>query len=278
MADKNPPELVAGSITETRDALHAYAGIPGAVLKNCRKRRKHWWHASLRPSLRGLTTGIVYADVNYEIELDLACSRLQVKTADRLSISEALTGQPVGELANTLRAALAAVGAGDPLAAQSFDVSQGFPAYSIEQSDVMQRALIFIAGVLEEFRASIREETSPIQLWPHHFDLSMIWLPGDKVPGIDVTDEESADKQVNFGFTFGDAGIAEPYFYVTAYPLPEHLPGLELPEPAKWHSEGFSGAVLHYGDLVQLPDPRGFLLELWGIVLSACRVHWHEIA
>ena len=42
-----------------------------------------------------------------------------------------------------------------------------------------------------------------------------------KIPGQDPADEESSDKQMNFGFTFGDEGIPEPYFYITAYPLPD---------------------------------------------------------
>ena len=71
-------------------------------------------------------------------------------------------------------------------------------------------ALGAIAASLATFRAGIREETSPIQVWPHHFDLSMIWLPGDKVPGEDPDDEESADRQMNFGFTYGDDAVPEP--------------------------------------------------------------------
>ena len=95
-----------------------------------------------------------------------------------------------------------------------------------------------IAASLATFRAGIREETSPIQVWPHHFDLSMIWLPGDKVPGEDPDDEESADRQMNFGFTYGDDAVPEPYLYVTAYPRPAWLGERSLPEPAEWHAEG----------------------------------------
>ena len=44
----------------------------------------------------------------------------------------------------------------------------------------------------------------------HCFDLSMIWLPGETIPGQDPDDEENADKQMNSGFTLSDAGITEP--------------------------------------------------------------------
>ena len=124
---------------------------------------------------------------------------------------------------------------------------------------------------MESFRAGIREETSPIQLWPHHFDLSMLWLPGDRVSGQDPDNEEYADKQMNFGFTFGDAGIPEPYFYVTAYPLPDAFSSLQLPTGTTWHSEGFSGALLLYRSLIENADPDGYLLHLWNSLLSAGR-------
>jgi hypothetical protein len=71
----------------------------------------------------------------------------------------------------------------------------------------------------------------------------------------------------------GDAGIPEPYFYVTAYPLPQALPKLQLPTGTTWHTEGFSGAVLLYQSLAQHADPGGYLLDLWNILLSEGRNH-----
>ena len=133
----------------------------------------------------------------------------------------------------------------------------------------MHRVIGSVAAALEDFRATIREEKSPIQVWPHHFDVSMIWLPGGKVAGQDRADEEYADKQMNFGFAFGDASIPEPYFYVTAYPLPEALPAVPLPTGTAWHSDGFNGAVLLYRDLIAMSDPHAYLQELWSTLLAA---------
>jgi hypothetical protein len=78
---------------------------------------------------------------------------------------------------------------------------------------------------------------------------------------------------MNFGFTFGDEGIPEPYFYVTAYPLPDALPALELPDGTEWRSEGFSGAVLLYRSLLQRADPDIYLSQLWNELLFAGREH-----
>ncbi|MDH3452449.1 MAG: DUF5996 family protein [Gammaproteobacteria bacterium] len=101
----------------------------------------------------------------------------------------------------------------------------------------------------------------------------MIWLPGPKVSGQDPENEEYADKQMNFGFAFGDESIPQPYFYITAYPLPDALPNVPLPDGTVWRSEGFSGAVLLYKDLAATTDPAGYLLDLWTRLLTAGREH-----
>ena len=272
MADEKFPPLDPGKLEETRKAVHAYARVAGAWSKALRKKRKHWWHASMRPSLCGLTTGVIYGKTDFEIELDLAGSRMRVRTCSS-QLSERITGQSSAQVAATVSNALRAAGFDeDDLA--SVDVGGGdeeYAGYSADQANLMHRAIGSIAAVLEDFRATIREEMSPIQVWPHHFDLSMIWLPGTKVPGQDPANEEYADKQMNFGFAFGDDAIPAPYFYVTAYPLPDSLPSTSLPDGTYWHSEGFNGAVLLYRDLVTMQDPAAYLMDLWAGLLGAAR-------
>ena len=99
----------------------------------------------------------------------------------------------------------------------------------------------------------------------------MLWLPGEKIAGQDPADEEYSDKQMNFGFVLGDAGISEPYFYVTAYPTPDGLGDVPLPAGAQWRTEGFTGAVLLYRDLLHQGDPHTGLLTLWQTLLAAGR-------
>ncbi len=274
MADQKFPDLDIVEINTTRQALHAYARVAGSWSKALRKRRKHWWHASLRPSLYGLTTGVIYGKTDFEIELDLANSKVHVRTCNS-QFSERLAGQSSKHVAGMIDSALQAAGVDRdaPAAIDAVESHADFPGYSADQANRMHRALGSITAVLEDFRATIREEKSPIQVWPHHFDLSMIWLPGPKVAGQDPANEEYADKQMNFGFVFGDETIPEPYFYVTAYPLPEALPDAPLPDGTVWQTDGFDGAVLLYRDLVAMQDPAAYLLELWNGLLGAARKH-----
>ncbi len=274
MSRRSFPDLDVDEFSTTRDALHAYAGVLGAWASTCRGRRKHWWHASLRPSLNGVTTGVIDASsLDFEIELDLRESKLLACTASGEALSVELRGQPVNELAGQIQGFLQNAGVAEDLvnaaAAKLTTIEAEFVGYSSEQANKLARALGAVSAALVSFRASLREETSPIQLWPHHFDLAMLWLPGDKMPDQNPNDEEYADKQMNFGFTFGDAGIPEPYFYVTAYPSPEAFSALELPDGTQWQSEGFTGAVLTYRRLLQEADPSAYLLRLWSELQSS---------
>lgn len=277
MAIQNFPNLDPSAITGTRDALHAYSRVLGVWLKTCQTKRKHWWHASLRPSLSGLTTGVIHADFDFELELNLSESLLIGRTSSGERLTEKLHGQSATDLALGIEEFMVTAGIDSSCVPQVDDEATAeFAGFNNEDAFKLGRAINAVSAALELFRSGIREETSPIQLWPHHFDLSMLWLPGPKIPGQDPDNEEYADKQMNFGFTFGDEAIPEPYFYVTAYPLPEALPNLQLPVGTTWQTEGFSGAVLAYSELVKNTNPKAYLIDLWTQLLSASRTQMFE--
>ena len=263
------PELQHESIAVTRDAYHAWATLLGDWLKALRPRRKHWWHSSLRPSIAGLTTGVIRTDVDIELHLNMRNCTLEVQAAD-CSTGLELRGQSVDEVSVWLGDVLAEAGVNTPLKPERRD-DREFGAFSREQSVRIQAAFASVAASLARFRAGIREETSPIQVWPHHFDLSMLWLPGDKIPDQDPGNEELADKQMNFGFVLGDAGIPAPYLYITAYPQPAGLADTDVPGSAAWHSDGFSGVVLDYAELAAMASADDYLQALWGELLGAGR-------
>ncbi|MEW8193271.1 MAG: DUF5996 family protein, partial [Candidatus Thiodiazotropha sp.] len=119
------------------------------------------------------------------------------------------------------------------------------------------------------FKGGLREETSPVQLFPHHFDLAVNWFSGRLVPGADPADEEHADEQMNFGFVTGDESIPDAYLYVTAYPEPGDWMELELKHGAYWHTDGWVGAILPYAELLRQDQPYTLLL----VYLQQLRLH-----
>jgi hypothetical protein len=133
--------------------------------------------------------------------------------------------------------------------------------YDIEAIDHFRQVINWVDAAFKTFKGGLREETSPVQIFPHHMDVSMNWFSGRLVPGVDPADEESADEQMNFGFVTGDGAIPDAYFYVTAYPAPANWMDLALPEGAYWHTEGWTGAVLPYAAVVAVAHPFELLLD-----------------
>jgi len=274
MYNANFPQLNVESNAATLDALHGYARVLGDVIKACRPRRKHWWHASLRPSLQGLSTGVVRSADDFELVLDFHAGQCRARSSSGKTLDVELRGQSASAFAESLTDFLQACGVDadriEAIAGAERGEENG-NGFSAAESGVFGQVLAEVAAAFEQFRAGIPEETSPIQLWPHHFDLSMIWLPGEKIPGQDPGNEEYSDKQMNFGFAFGDAGIPEPYFYVTAYPTPDGMSDLDLPDGAEWKTDGFSGAVVLYKHVAASANPNTYLQDFWTLLLKAGR-------
>jgi hypothetical protein len=82
-------------------------------------------------------------------------------------------------------------------------------------------------------------------IWPHHFDTATL---------VDL-DVREGGRSIGIGFSPGDASYPEPYFYVNLWPYPD--PGTPLPElggGGRWHTEGWTGAVLRGDALLRTED------------------------
>ncbi len=78
---------------------------------------------------------------------------------------------------------------------------------------------------------------SPVRCWPHHFDLATLIL-------LDPGANSETSRSIGVGLSPGDGTYAEPYLYVLPWPKPE---GRDLPDlqgGGRWHTEGWTGAVL----------------------------------
>lgn len=94
---------------------------------------------------------------------------------------------------------------------------------------------------LARWRARLSGMTSPLVVWPHHFDLSGLWFLNNEL--------DDWQPHLNFGFAPFSDGLARPYLYAYAYPYPTTFTPPPLPVPARWHTEGWQGVVLSYDDM-----------------------------
>ncbi len=265
MSEFSFPPLALADWQPTYDTLHHYSRALGAIRRALSTREKHWAHSSLRVNATGLTTtAMPYSSTRVELALDLTTHVFTISTSQGARGQARLHGQPLTTFWRQVNDALAVLDI-HPNATVP-DYPDATPIYDPAAVERYWRALSQIDLLLKRFKSELRQETGDVQFWTHHFDLALLWFSGRLAPGQDPNDEENADEQMNFGFSVGDSGIPEPYFYITAYPLPDGLVGTPLPDGAYWQTEGWNGAVMKYATLVGAASPDEKLLEFWRTV------------
>ena len=250
------PPLPLADWQPTRDTVQGYSKLLGKIRRALTPFETHWYHVSLRVGETGLTTTAIpygedsfYADHTFEMIMDFMAHKLSINSSRRLQLEVPLMGQSLKVFHDAVMEGLRTLGVDVTIDRDLFmDDTPG--VYDAAAISAYWQALKQINGVFQQFKTGLAGETGPVQLWPHHFDLALLWFSGRQVPGIDPTDRENADEQMNFGFSTGDEGTPDAYFYATAYPAPEGWVGSMLSEGAYWNASGFSGAVLPYAELV----------------------------
>jgi hypothetical protein len=263
------PPLPLEEWQASRDTIQVYSQVLGAIRRALSPPQKHWWHISLRCGATGLTTTPIPAgNVTFEILLDLTTHELNIATSDGDWWDMSLRGQSTFDFLQEILEALRTLDITVPLDKSPFQERQRRQYDTTAIEDYWQAASQ-IDILLKQFKGELREECGPVQLWPHHFDLALRWYSGRLVPDTDPNDPENADEQMAFGFSTGDGGTPEPYFYITMYPWQDALAESALPPGATWHHEGWKGALLPYTVLTKRDAAKEDLLNFWRTVQQA---------
>ena len=265
MINQQLSSLTLSDWKETMDTLQKYAQMVGAIRENSTLPHPHWWHISLRVTDNGLTTTSLpvvknSVDKTFEVILDLQNHKLRIESNYRELKQISLTGQSLSALCDETCSLLIDIGVTPSVDKSKFmDGKRGKydPEYVTKYWEVLKE----VNELLNKFRDELGGERSPVQLWPHHFDMSMSWFSGRLVPGKDPNDAESSKEQMMFGFSTGDDSISDPYFYVLTYPTPEGFPDFEMPDGARWNTNGFKGGVMMYDTFANSNNPHEKLLN-----------------
>ncbi|MFQ5708375.1 MAG: DUF5996 family protein [bacterium] len=273
MAQIKFPAMPLADWQPTRDTIHRYCQLVGAIRSALTPPQKHWWHVSLLPDVTGLTTTAMPAGENcaanaFKLQLDFTAHKLVLTTSLGQRWHLPLQGQSVATFCDQTLAALTNLGIQAQIDRDAFS-DESPREYDQVAAERFWLVLSQIDAIFRQFKSELRQETSAVNLWPHHFDMAFVWFSGRLVPGVDPADAENADEQMSFGFSTGDETIPDAYFYISAYPMPDGLEELDLPAPASWNTRGFEGVLLMYESLVGIKDPRERLLELLRTVFHA---------
>ena len=279
----NLPPLPYAGWSDTKDTLHLFLQIIGKVRMKTHPKLNHWWHVTLYPHTRGLTTGrIPYADGGFEIFYDMLDHTIFVSTNDGRQLSFKASGLSVTEFYRALFAQLAELDIAVEIYPVPYDNKSTIPfaedtaprAYDEGAVSAFWRALCTISSVFERYRTRFVGKQTPVQLFWHSFDLAVTRFSGREHPleeGRQSDIEAYSHEVISVGFWPGDDSFPEAAFYGYAYPEPEGLNETVLqPEAAFWaEKNGGALAILKYEDARQADQPSEAILSFLDSVYEA---------
>lgn len=244
----------------TRQTLHVYSQAIGVVPRVHGIAHPKWWNISLKLRPDGLVTdNIPLPDGGVlALRLDLNQHRLSVASssgeARSVSLTEGMTGSEMGEWVIT---AVTHFGLKNNYARERFANDEP-RLYDPEQAQLFFGVLANVGRTFEKQRARLNGLVSPVQVWPHGFDLSFEWFGNRVERSEDHGEVQEFPSQLNLGFYPG----SEPYFYSNPWPFEAAaLLDKPLPAGARWHTSGWQGAMLPYSELVDRADAEERLLQ-----------------
>ncbi|MEV4343306.1 DUF5996 family protein [Actinoplanes sp. NPDC049596] len=267
------PRLRVADWTETRDTLHMWTQIVGKIRMAYAPRANHWWHVTLYPTARGLTTSAVpYDNGVFDIEFDFVDDRLRVRASDGDSREVALEPKPVSAFYGETLEALAALGLEPSIHPVPNEVEFAIPfadndqhsSYDGEAVRLFWRQLQQAERVLGRFRSEFVGKASPVHFFWGAMDLAYTRFSGRVAPphpgGVPncppwVMHEGYSHELASFGFWPG--GGEEGAFYAYAYPEP---PGY-AERTAAYYDKGLRECLLPYETVADSADPDTTLLD-----------------
>lgn len=269
------PALRYADWADSKDTLHLFLQIIGKIGLKTHPKLNHWWHVTLYPHVRGLTTGrIPYEGTGFEIMYDMIDHKVIISLNDGRQEAFETAGLTVADFYRGLFSRLENLGVSVSIVAVPYDnkSTQPFPkdtaprAYDKKAISDFWRALCSIASSFEVYRSHFVGKQSPVQLYWHSFDLVVTRFSGRAHPlkGGTQSDREAYSHQaISVGFWPGDDSFPEPAFYGYAYPEPVGMNMVPLKPDAAFWTEKNGGAlgILRYEDVSNASVPSRSILS-----------------
>ncbi|MBM2615896.1 hypothetical protein JIG36_10045 [Actinoplanes sp. LDG1-06] len=273
MTDSSWPRLRVSDWTDTRDTLHMWTQIVGKVRMAYAPPVNHWWHVTLYPGPRGLSTSAVpYGQGAFDIEFDFIDHVLRVRVSDGRSREVTLEPKPVATFYGELLEALSSLGLEPRIHAVPNEVETAIPfaedkthcSYDGEAAQRFWKQLLQAQRVFERFRTEFVGKASPVHFFWGAMDLAYTRFSGRLAPPHpggapncppEVMAEGYSHELASFGFWPG--GGEEGAFYAYAYPEPEGY----AERNAAYYDQSLRECLLPYETVASSPDPESALLE-----------------
>ena len=248
----------------TRDTLHAYCQMISVIPRAHADSLPRWEHISFKVQPDGLETKRMPLPDGgtFWIKVDLLNHKVILFAKDSSSAEfSLLEGTSVSRFGDQLITVLADLGLEANYRRKKFDSDEPRP-YDVTHARKYLTALVNVDRILKKHRNTLSGERSPVQLWPHNFDLAFEWFGSRAVKYKQNDKEMESPAQLSLGFAPGDSSHLEPYFYSNPWPFEEDaLVNKPLPAGARWFTESWQGSLLSYAKLVGDSQAEEHLLE-----------------
>jgi hypothetical protein len=246
------PILEYDKILSTRDTIHSYAKLLGAIRAKMTPEQKDYWHISLGTGTQGFRTSpIPYENGStFEIYLNLISHGVQISTSTGHNRNIPLTGQSELQFSTEVVSILETMDIKPDIDLEKFSDNSDMQYNPADATEIF-RSFSLVDIIFKTFKGTFQFKTSPVQIWPHHMDIAFTCYPHTK---------ENIE-QIAFGYLTGDSGIEEPYFYITVYPELSDYGQIKLIDGAYWHTDEWQGAVLKYKNLISTDNPGESLIN-----------------
>lgn len=273
------PDIPYPAWQETCTNLHMWLQIIGKYRLARTPWVNHSWHATLYPTARGLSTGLIPdRNASVQVDLDLIDHRLMVQSTSGSSRELALGPMPVATFDQMLRKLLAEIGATaaydgrpnevpDPV---PFAAQTGPGAYDAAAVRRFWQALVAIERVFQQFRTGFLGKVSPVHLFWGSFDLAVTRFSGRLAPlhpgGIPalpdaVTREAYSHEVSSAGFWPGGGPIDYPAFYAYTYPVPGGFDAAPIEPGDAFFDPALGEFILPYDAVRSAAEPEAMLLR-----------------
>lgn len=277
------PPLPYVDWSDSKDTLHLFLQIIGKIRLKAHPKLNHWWHVTLYPHVRGLTTArIPYEDSGFEILYDMLDHKVIISLNDGRQDFFSVSELTVADFYEALFSRLETLGISVKIVGVPYDNKSKIPfaedttprVYDEAAVTDFWRALCSIASIFETYRSGFVGKQTPVQLYWHSFDLVVTRFSGRAHPleGGTRSDREAYSHEViSIGFWPGDDTFPEAAFYGYAYPEPAGLNQEPLaPEQALWtEKNGGALAILKYEDTRQAGDTAAAILAFLNSLYDA---------
>ncbi len=299
MSAKNAswPALPLEEWEPTYRTLHRWAQIVGKVHLALGPPLNHYWHAAMRFTARGLTTGPMAAGGGeLEIAFDFVDHTLRLTTSDGRARTIALAPMAVADFYSAVMTALRELGVRVevwPVPVEipeklRLDEDREHASYDREHVGRMWAILSHVHRLFEAFRGEFLGKSSPVHLFFGAFDVAVTRFSGRRnpsPPSDPVNGEAYSHEVISHGFWFGGdwpigGRMPEAIFYAYAVPEPAGFRDARVEPSGARYDDTLHEYVLPYERVRTSADPdaavRAFLRSTYEA--GADRAGWDRAA